>query len=227
MITDRALYDLVHTGNAGDVDFYVEECLNAERVLEVGCGSGRLLSQLKHAVGIDQDVGAIDLATARGLDARVADMSDFVLSERFDRVIVPYNTLFCAPNDDALLACLRRCRQHLRPSGVLIYDVYATEEDHIDMPEEHLATTWLNEVRIDIFESHRAPAKNRLDACYRYLLDGTEERILNIVHHSRSPRALLKLTGAAGFDISASWGGFDRVPRAPGSERLVVRATAT
>jgi SAM-dependent methyltransferase len=51
------LYALVHRGNAGDVDFYVRACAGAARVLELGCGTGRVLRAVAevagHVTGLD------------------------------------------------------------------------------------------------------------------------------------------------------------------------------
>ncbi len=61
---DARLYELLHVGNPGDVEFYVQQSEGASSVLELGAGFGRILSQLTHlprAVGldIDSDISAL------------------------------------------------------------------------------------------------------------------------------------------------------------------------
>lgn len=53
------LYAALHTGNEGDEDFYRTVCLGAERLVELGCRSGRLLSavELHQADMASFDVG--------------------------------------------------------------------------------------------------------------------------------------------------------------------------
>ena len=52
------LYALVHTGTTGDIDFYRDVCQGSEHTLELGCGHGRVLTQLARGsaltIGLDQ-----------------------------------------------------------------------------------------------------------------------------------------------------------------------------
>jgi|GEM_PF-1851475 len=157
---DPLLYVALHTGNAGDVSFYVERCLGAEslhlrvgedgallapapsvagqvNVLELGCGAGRvslpLLEGGARVVGVDLHQGLLELlertARERGLDQELRlicqDMRTLQLKERFDYVLISYNTLYCALSWDDQVDCLARAAQHLKPNGRLIIDGYA------------------------------------------------------------------------------------------------------
>ena len=163
---DPLLYVALHTGNVGDVSFYVERCLGAESlhlrvddegtllapkqseasqisVLELGCGAGRvslpLLEGGARVVGVDLHQGLLELlertARERGLEKGLKlicqDMKTLQLKERFDYVLISYNTLYCALSWDDQVDCLTRAAQHLKPTGRLILDGYALPD-----PEE-------------------------------------------------------------------------------------------
>lgn len=165
---DPLLYVALHTGNVGDVAFYVERCLGEEAlhmrldedgaslpsapqstphvsVLELGCGAGRVSLPLLEAgarvVGVDTHAGLLSLlertATDRGLARHLKlihqDMRTLQLKERFDFILITYNTLYCALSWDEQVDCLSRAASHLKPQGQLLIDGYALPD-----PEEYV-----------------------------------------------------------------------------------------
>ncbi len=82
-------------------------------VLDVGCGSGEFLSALQkrkpiRALGIDISAPAIELARARGIDARVVDVArdPIVISERVD-IVTLFEVIEHLPNSEELLLKLK------------------------------------------------------------------------------------------------------------------------
>ncbi|MFT5448745.1 MAG: SAM-dependent methyltransferase [Gammaproteobacteria bacterium] len=148
---DAELYAKLHRGTPGDVAFYMEATRGAEDVLELGCGYGRILIELiragHHVTGLDTDPGMLALVRAAGesltagQNARIAlahgDMRDFQLKAQFDRVIIPYNGLYCLLSEAAVTDCLRCAAAHLRDTGQVVFDAYAIDDFHTDMdPDE-------------------------------------------------------------------------------------------
>ena len=95
-----------------DVTFDEVLALAPRRVLEVGCGRGELAERLVRAgldvVALDQSERMVELTRARGVDARVGDVSELPFADdEFDVAIANF-MLYHVPNLDRALAELCR-----------------------------------------------------------------------------------------------------------------------
>lgn len=158
------LYAALHVGNEGDVEFYLRQCRDAQRVLELGSGAGRVGLALAEAgitvTGVELDPGLLALshehlarreaALGRKLPARfvLGDMttyadtaSDDDTAGHYDRVIIPYSAFWCLPDDAAKRRCLTQARRCLTDGGQLVLDVYDAD---VWMPEDE--SEWDDEV---------------------------------------------------------------------------------
>ena len=95
------------------------------RVLDAGCGTGRVAVRLKElgydVVGVDLDTSMLDVARAGApdVDWRLADLATFDLGETFDLVLVAGNTIpLIEPG--TLLDVSERLVHHLTPGGVVV-----------------------------------------------------------------------------------------------------------
>jgi len=150
--TAPRLYDRMFDKLDFDLPFWISTGLAAGGpVLEVGCGTGRVLLPLL-AAGVDAD--GVDLfepmlecarhkAAAGGFHPRLllSDMRDFTMPRRYARVLLAFNTFAHADTTDAQLATLRCCYAHLEPAGALVLHMsypgprYWTEPDGIPVLE--------------------------------------------------------------------------------------------
>ncbi len=130
---DGALYDLLLGDFQPGLDFYVELAKAARGpVLDVGCGTGRILLPCLQAgvdiEGLDLFAGMLqrlrEKAAALGLNPTLhqADMAAFRLPRRFARIMIPFNAFVHILTTEAQLGCLRACREHLQPGGMLVLD---------------------------------------------------------------------------------------------------------
>jgi SAM-dependent methyltransferase len=125
------LYDFLFEALDFDIPFWLGVAREAKGpVLEVGCGTGRVLLRLIEAGidadGLDASGPMIELlqakARARGLNPRavVADIRDFAMPRRYARVLCVFNGFaHCETTEDQVRA-LRCCHEHLNPGGTLV-----------------------------------------------------------------------------------------------------------
>ena len=133
-------YDFTSTSrDRQDVGFYVEMAKqSAGPVLELGCGTGRVLVPIARAgieiVGVDPS--AHMLAVCRDklsrepqvVQSRVrlveGDMRRIALDRQFPLVTTPYRSFQHLLTVEEQLSCLNSIREHLTPEGRLVLDVF-------------------------------------------------------------------------------------------------------
>jgi len=242
------LYALTHRGNPGDLAFYRAECRGAKSVLELGSGAGRFLAALAGAkrelVGLELEPALLALSK-RNLRAlppplrksvRVvqADMQRFELPFRFQRVILPYNALYCLLSQRAALACFRAVHRALAPGGKFVLDVwnagpFATDSANGAMGDDEPVVTFQHARRTwDVFEHSRVRrAQQRLDVSYTYVpREGGPVWQIPIAQRYFLPAELSTLLERAGFVVEARYGDFSRRRFSPRSPLLIVIARA-
>src|ERR1051325_2503402 len=132
-------YDSCFPGLAGDVQFYVEEAQKAgSPVLELGCGTGRILLPIAEAgvsvVGLDLSPSMLEILRRKlarcsaETQARVqlveGDMRTFSLEQRFNLAMIPYRAflhLLTSKDQRQALTCIR---DHLVENGRLVLNIF-------------------------------------------------------------------------------------------------------
>ncbi len=144
MHDDAEIYDTEVIGFRDDIPFWesVVDDVRPKRVLELGCGTGRLLLPVArrvlshHADGrvVGLDISEPMLARARALvsedaalsgkvDIVAGDMATFDLGGTFDLIVVGFNSLAYVMGLDRQMACLERIRSHLSAGGRFGFDL--------------------------------------------------------------------------------------------------------
>ncbi|MCA9517295.1 MAG: class I SAM-dependent methyltransferase [Myxococcales bacterium] len=239
------LYQLLHSGTPGDLAHYVRECTGARRVLELGCGSGRLLAGLAEVagsvVGLDVDRTMLTLAhealeatsSAARVELVLGDMTEFDLDGTFDRIIIPFNGLWAIGGADAVARCLACARGHLEAGGVLLLDVYAIDDDGDyelqggpDSADfELMATVVRGGVEVQVLERNAlAPDATWIDVEYRFVWPDGRTLDDRMRHHFLPWPVLATLLFEAGFTDLAVAGDFDGARFDEASEIAVVSA---
>jgi SAM-dependent methyltransferase len=148
---ERALiwHDVECGSYSGDLELWRELAAVARsgRVLELGCGTGRvalILARAEHGVtGLDHDaILAAELARrarSEGLpvDAVAADARDFHLGRRFGLVVAPMQLVHLLGGPEGRRSMLRCAAEHLTPSGriaVALLSGDATSVPHASPP---------------------------------------------------------------------------------------------
>ena len=118
----RALYRNVEGPDPRELAFEAVAEVRPRRVLEVGCGPGELAARIGRELGaeivaLDLSPRMVELARARGVDARVGDVQGLPFADgEFDCAVAAW-MLFHVPDLDRGLAELARV---LRPGGRLV-----------------------------------------------------------------------------------------------------------
>lgn len=230
----------LHRGNPGDTDFYARVLGNSKTCLEVGAGLGRvtriLAPLVERYVALDVDPSLLEwTAEDDRLAVRsvAADMRQYDLPERFDRILFPYNVLFCAGGFEGARSALDCAKRHLAPEGEIWLDVYRLEEFHDaltsgELPRDdgtsdlvlRLATD-AGEVRV--FERTLAdPDRQSLEVRYEARIGRRVVGRETQSHDYLLEDQILALARECGLDVLGSFGDFDGGGPDAESELLVI-----
>ena len=145
--TVAELYDhVVPYATRGDVEFFVDEALVANgAVLEIGCGTGRVLIPTARAgvpiTGLDassamlercrEKVAAEPEKVQHRIDLVNADMRDFDLRRTFALATIPFRPFQHLLTVDDQVACLTTIHRHLERDGRVILDLFNPSIDYL------------------------------------------------------------------------------------------------
>lgn len=131
-----AVYDALYAAQDSDLEMWRGVTRGARHLLEVGCGTGRVLAAVAcHGLqmqGLDISAEMLSVAARRLPDTPLwhCDLRDVPLADSiFDCVIAPRGCLTHLLIPDERIAGLREMHRLLRADGVLVLDVPQVAED--------------------------------------------------------------------------------------------------
>jgi len=105
---------------------------NVRNILDVACGNGRFSVPLAklgfNVTGIDLTPELIEEAKNRAkltkvhVDFRIADMTKFKFNQKFDAVILGFDSILEVKTKEKILRSLKNFYRHLKNKGILIFD---------------------------------------------------------------------------------------------------------
>jgi len=234
------LYDyVVPYANRPDVAFYVDAAREAAGpVLEIGCGTGRVLIPTARAgveiAGLDASPEMLAVCRTRlsveppEIQSRATlvhgDMRTFDLGRRFALATIPFRPFQHLLTVEDQLACLQSIHRHLTPDGRLVLDLF---NPSIDLLANH---------PLGVESGHEpeftAPDGRRVNRCYRTVAQdrfnqiGSHELIYDVTHpdgrqerlvHAFPLRYLFRyeaehLLARAGFTVEHLYSDYSRSP---------------
>jgi SAM-dependent methyltransferase len=236
------LYDLLFDSLDFDLPYWVETARAASGpVLELGCGTGRVLLPVAKA-GVDID--GLDAAPAMiarlrtkaaaaglNLRAEVADMRSFEMGRRYRLAFCAFNGFAHCETVADQLACLRAARRHLEPGGAIVLHMsypgpaYWAEPEGQAVLEHEVVRPGGGKVQMWDDRRKDVVAQRQESAVEIWELDA-EDRPLAVHRFSTAQRWVYRfelelLFAAAGFCRSEFLGGFDGSPlRAPDAQMI-------
>ena len=238
------LYDVDMARNMpfDDIAFYRERCDGRSRVLELGCGNGRILIELaaqgRHAVGVDASERMLHVlarkAHARGIAAPPVcrmDIRALGFRRAFDVVLCPYSLATYLLSDVEFARMAAGVRACLVPSGRLVIDAFVpkpvatTHEFTLDYRRAFGDGELVRRKRLTALNAER----NRIER--RYELRGPDGALLesiDMVEELRplSPDKLRALVIANGFAIEEEWWNYGASSDAAGAQFFTLAASA-
>jgi SAM-dependent methyltransferase len=190
------------------------------RVLELGCGTGRVAIPLAQAGAIvtGLDASPAMLARARAKSSAVtwveADMTTFSLADRYELAILAFNTINVLLAPAEMLACVERVRDHLAPGGRLIVDTQVPHPSRLldSTTDEPVASYRVagNEVRITARRTYDPSRQVRRLALAIHASDRAQPAHDVLETHVTFPCELDWLLERAGYAIDATFGDYSR-----------------
>jgi SAM-dependent methyltransferase len=251
-------YDLIHESLTADIPFLLQ--LAAETasptgreapLLELGCGSGRLLLPLARAgykvTGLDNSAAMLALAQERlaaeppAVQSRVrlveGDMSNGAAvlpgeDGRYRLIVAGYNTwMHLAPAQTVL--ALHGSRSLLRPDGRLFLDLanpfaLAETDNTTTLALETIVhDRQRDEVVVQLSAQRADTAEQIVDVTWLFDVSAAgggplRRHVVEMRYHYHFPHELELLLAQAGFRLDALYGDYDRSPFGETSERLLL-----
>jgi len=106
----------------------IDELIKADKILEIGCGTGEITKRLKDSFaveGIDNSETMIRLAKEKfnGINFSILDMKDIEKIMEYDAVIANFDTLNYLQDLSELDLVFRKVVLSLKNNGVFLFDV--------------------------------------------------------------------------------------------------------
>ncbi len=241
---DPRLYHAHHMQHMEDFPFWLDLANRyGDPILELGCGSGRILLALAEAryqvYGLDHHSGMLSLLRdSLGKDLRqrthicLSDLTAFHFSVRFPLILLPCNT-YSTLNAAQRRANLARVREHLQPGGryafslpnpILLQNIPPESEPEtediflhpIDGEPIQVSSSW-----------ERSPSYFTVHWYYDHLLpNGIIDRsTVEVRHELINTQAYLAEIGAAGLVIVDLYGDYDGTAYHDESPYLILTVT--
>ncbi len=242
------LYDLASPyAQRNDVDFYIEEAVkSAGQVLEVACGTGRVLLPIARKgiqiTGIDRSPGMLerchqmlaqeDESVRSSVQLEQMDMRNFNLDDRFALATIPFRPLQHMVTIADQLNTLRSIHRHVTPGGHLVFDVFnpdlsliaaGSTEEHEDAAERPMPDGRRVRRTGKVTAVHKLAQVSDVELAYYVTYpDGRSEKLVQSFPMRWYMRSEIEhMLERCGFGLKAVYGNFDRSELTDNSREMI------
>ncbi len=241
--------DYAALGYDADIPFWVDLAVESGGpVLEMGCGTGRILLPTARAGivvhGLDASPDMLEqlrvklAAEPPEIRGRVSltagDACSTDLGRQFPLITAPFRVAQTFVDRRDQRAWLRNVRRHLSPGGSLCFDVFQPDYRRVGEPwgpnielERVDPATGFRMRRIASTIPH--PESQSVEVTFRWTTEDSDGNLIEERGAQTSMRwytraELENLLELEGFQITDYWGSFAREPYGPGARDQVIRA---
>ncbi|MEU6574401.1 class I SAM-dependent methyltransferase [Streptomyces sp. NPDC046805] len=239
-----ALYERLNPWGPED-DFYLDLVTGAGSVLDVGCGTGRLLRRAYESghrgrlTGLDPAAAMLVRArrAAPGVEWLLGDLRTRLWGGEFELVVMTGHAFQVLVGDEELWICLRAVRAALGPGGQFVFETRnpaarAWETWTPDRVREvtdgagRAVRVW-HEVH-DVHSVDGVPASERVTFTETFDHPAWDRpRVSRTTLRFLGAERLSRFLGEAGFAVVEQYGDWGRGPVAPASPEIITVAEAT
>jgi SAM-dependent methyltransferase len=172
-------------------------------ILELGCGTGRhavLLAQIEyqvHGIDLSQDMlqqfeqrrSQLSPTLAAQLKFSHGDIRNVRLRQTFDVVLSPFHVISYQTTNEDVLAALTTAKEHLKPGGILIFDVWYGPAVLTQRPTIRIKRLEDPKITVTrIAEPKMYPDKNLVDVNYQIFIKNKADNTIDEMQETHQMR---------------------------------------
>jgi SAM-dependent methyltransferase len=242
-----SFYDL-NPGDLGDLSFYLQNIPSPEsQILELGCGTGRVLIPLAakcgYTHGVDSSQAMLSICQEKLRDRGIPDskaqvelgnITQLNLGLKFDLIIAPFRVFQLLETDGDVNGYFQTVRAHLAKGGSSILNVFRPYLDRArlvrEWPTDEERLSWEVPIpggKITCHDRRSSMDADKLilypDLIYRQF-EGervVDEVVLPLIMRCFYPEEFERLIENHGFKVINKWGGYSGEQYGEGPELVV------
>ncbi len=233
-------YDAMCDCLIDDIPFYREMVAQyGDPVLEIACGTGRITIPLAQngisITGLDVSEPMLRFARQKAasipviIDFHYADCRDFHLTQRFNLIFIPFNSISHLHDHESLALFFRNVRMHLYRYGRFIIDMFVPRFEFLMRdPNTHFPVAEYSDPEghghIAVTETSRYDHATQINHL-KWYYSSSERREPTVVENNMRifyPQELELLLHYHGFEIEQKYGNYDLTPFTSDSPKQII-----